>query len=150
MLNAYEGIRLLYSTSILQSAAKSFEHLQEYLQFFSSLVANLYHLMLLINRIMSIDNNLTNIYFIQLQNVRFLRHELSKMFEKFCGRLYIFFFILYTRKDNSLEIYVKYLYYLCNTTECINLTKTEVHSLKRCISKRLTSTICRYYSNNGF
>ena len=50
----------------IQSAAKLFEHLRQYLQFFSDLVDNFYYLMLFINSIRPKDRDLTNIYFIKL------------------------------------------------------------------------------------
>ena len=59
--------RTNYAVSVnfkyLQSAAKLFEHLRSYLQFFSDLIANFYHLMLVTNSIKTKDHNLRNIYF---------------------------------------------------------------------------------------
>ena len=50
----------------VQSAAKLFEHLEWYLQFFSGLIANIYHLMLVINSINPKDHDLIITYFIKM------------------------------------------------------------------------------------
>ena len=52
--------------SVVQSAAKMFEHLRYYLQLFSDLIAVSYYLMLVISNVNPKDHVLTNIYFIKL------------------------------------------------------------------------------------
>ena len=64
--SAISDLKIMKIKSHVQSATKLFEHLQNYLEFFSSLNANFYHFMLVINNIKSNDHELTNIYFIKL------------------------------------------------------------------------------------
>ena len=51
---------------VVQSAAKLFEHLRQYLLFFSGLITNFYHPILVKNNKKSVDHDLTNLYFIKL------------------------------------------------------------------------------------
>ena len=60
-----------------QSAAKLFEHLRNYLQFFSDLIGNFHHLLLVINNKKLKDCVLINFYFIKLRYIRVFWHELS-------------------------------------------------------------------------
>ena len=73
-------------THSLQSAAKFFVHLLQYLWFFfqlffHDLISNFYHFMLVINSIKLTDHDLTNIFCIKLLYVSVFWHELFQVLE---------------------------------------------------------------------
>ena len=53
-------------TFLIQSAKKVFEHLRQYLRYFSDLSANFYHFMLVIKNIKPKDHDLPKIHFMKL------------------------------------------------------------------------------------
>ena len=69
----------------LQSETKLFQHLRYYLRFFSGLIANFYHLMLVINSVNPNDHNLTNIYFIKQHLIWVFDSNYHKCSDKFAA-----------------------------------------------------------------